>query len=337
MNRRNHATGILCLILLISFVLVILPGCSSQDRAGGDADSGQEKKIRVISTIFASYDMARVVGGDRADVKMLLPPGTEVHSYEPTPQDILEIQHCDLLIHGGGESERWVEKMLSSLAEADGPAERKTLSLIRCVEAVAEERVEGMEADAEEEGAQQEKADAEQAYDEHVWTAPKNAGIIAEKITEALCHADPEGAAGYQERSKAYLRRLDRIDKAFQAVVDQGRRKTVIFGDRFPFRYLTEAYGLTYFAAFPGCSAETEAGAATMKFLIDKIRREKIPVVFHIELSGGKAARAIGDETGAKVRLLHSGHNISKEEMADGRSFLDLMEANVDALREALG
>ncbi|MDR3238528.1 MAG: metal ABC transporter substrate-binding protein, partial [Clostridiales bacterium] len=170
----------------------------------------------------------------------------------------------------------------------------------------------------------------------HVWTSPRNAKRIAQKISDTLCEADALNAELYRQNTAAYLAKLDELDAQFQAVVDSAARKTIVFGDRFPFRYFADAYGLEYFAAFPGCSTETEASAATVAFLIDKINTEKIPVIFHIELSNGKMANAISEATGAEARLLHSAHNITKADFQAGKTYLDIMTANVDVLKEAL-
>jgi zinc transport system substrate-binding protein len=176
----------------------------------------------------------------------------------------------------------------------------------------------------------------EVAYDEHVWTAPQNAKRIVTAIRDALCEADPSHAELFRKNAAAYNQRLDALDKAFQDVVKGARRKTIIFGDRFPFRYFADAYGLTYFAAFPGCSTETEPSAATVAFLIDKIRAEGLPVVFHIELSNEKIADILCEETGAKKRRLHAVHNVSKKDFDGGASYLSLMTENIQFLKEAL-
>jgi zinc transport system substrate-binding protein len=195
---------------------------------------------------------------------------------------------------------------------------------------VEEETVEGMEEEEEEEG-------DEPVYDEHVWTSPRNAKLIVSKISAAVCGADEKNAESYRKNTEAYLARLDALDADFKADVELGVRKTVVFGDRFPFRYLADAYGLSYYAAFPGCSTEVEPTVQTVAFLIDKIKNENIPAVFHIELSSGTMAETISENTGAKVMLLHSCHNISRDDFQSGKTYLELMENNVAALKEALG
>ncbi|GAB6391188.1 MAG: zinc ABC transporter substrate-binding protein [Treponematales bacterium] len=300
--------------------------------AGGRGETANANgKVNVVTTIFPPYDFVRAVAGDKVKAKqvslrMLLPPGAESHSFEPTPQDIIAIQKASVFIYAGGESDEWVNRILESVDTS-----RMTIvSLMDCVDVVEEEVVEGMQDD--EEG---EESD-EPEYDEHVWTSPRNAALIVEKITGALCEVDAGNADYYRANAAAYTRELEALDAAFAEVVRNGKRKTLVFGDRFPFRYFADAYGLSYFAAFPGCSTETEASAATVAFLINKVRDERIPVVFHIELSNEKIADTIAEATSAVKLLLHAVHNVSKRDFDSGKTYLDFMRANVEALRRAL-
>jgi zinc transport system substrate-binding protein len=304
--------------IYIFAALAVFAACNSQ------ANDAADDKLKIIATIFPPYDFARAVAGNNADISMFLPPAAESHSFEPTPRDIIEIQNCDVFIYVGGESEEWVNKILESMDVSN----KKIISLMDCVETVAEEVVEGMQEEEEEE--------EEAAYDEHVWTSPRNAKLIVQKISDELCATDAANAGAYKQNTADYLGKLDELDGKFQAAADAASRDTIVFGDRFPFRYFADAYGLKYFAAFPGCSTETEASAATVKFLIDKVNDEKIPAVFHIELSNEKMANTISEATGAKVLLLHACHNISKEDFEAGKTYIDLMNDNVAALEEAL-
>jgi zinc transport system substrate-binding protein len=291
-----------------------------------------------VATIFAPYDFVRAIGGDHVDLTMLIPPGGETHTFDPTPQDIIKIQGCDVFIINGGESDEWVKEVLGSI-DTRGMA---IVSMMDCVEAVEEEVVEGMqEEDADGSHAQAGEGSSshgeEQAeYDEHVWTSPRNAKLIVQRISDQLCAADPGHAATYQRNTQAYLELLDGLDEGFQEVVDHASRHTLVFGDRFPFRYFVDAYGLDYYAAFPGCSPETEASAATIAFLIDRVREEGIPVVLHIELANTQIAQAIADATGARVMTLHSCHNISLTDFNADQTYISLVTANLDVLREAL-
>lgn len=306
--------------ILIALTLLCLP------LAGCGAEAAEETDgISVVATVFAPYDFARQLVGDRGEVTLLLPPGSEAHSYEPSPKDIIEIQNCDVFIYVGGVSDAWVTDVLESVG--DGV---RTVTLMDCVELLEEEHVEGMEID------EHEHDDGEVEYDEHVWTSPRNAKLICEKIAAALSEADPEGEAEYSAALEGYCAELDELDAAFTDVVANGVRNTIVFGDRFPLLYFAKAYGLDYYAAWPGCADEAEPSAATVAFLIDKVNEENIPVVFHIELSNEDMADTICEATGADKLLFSACHNVTRAQFEEGVTYLDLMWQNVDALKEAL-
>lgn len=313
---------ILSVIIVSAVLCALLAGCGAEL---GPEQEQEDGRLSVVATVFAPYDFARQLVGERGEVTLLLPPGSESHSYEPTPKDIIGIQNCDLFIYVGGESDAWVADVLESVGEGV-----RTVTLMDCVELLEEEHVEGMETEHEHE-------DGETEYDEHVWTSPRNAKLICEKIASALCEADPEGEAEYKAALESCSQELDELDAAFKEVVANGVRDTIIFADRFPLLYFAKAYGLEYYAAFPGCADETEPSAATVVFLIEKVREEGIPVVFHIELSNEDMADTICEETGAEKMLFSACHNVTKEQFEAGVTYLELMWANVDALREALG
>ena len=369
-------------------------------RAGTSAPVAEENsRLQVVTTIFPQYDFARHIAGDRADVTMLLKPGEEVHSYEPTPQDIKKIQNCDLFIYVGGENDVWVENILDSVkGDQEGP---QTVRLLALVETYSEEHLEGMmeekghdhdhehepEGKAEEDHDHDHKADAsdqntkgtdthsthvhshEEEPDEHVWTSPQNCVILIEKLTEEFCAADPVNAEYYRKNGDAYRKEFEELDARYRDMAASAPRKTILFGDRFPFRYLAEELGLTCYAAFPGCSSESEPSAATIAFLIDKAAEEKLPVIFQIEFSNGNIARAISEAAELKMKInaakqaeessggennsglsaaeaggmkiqvlqLHSCHNITADEFKSGQTCLSLMTKNLEALRTALG
>ncbi|MDR2191538.1 MAG: metal ABC transporter substrate-binding protein [Endomicrobium sp.] len=288
-----------------------------------------DKKISVITTNFSAFDFVREIAKDKVELVQLLPLGAETHSFEPTPKDIVKIKKCEIFIYAGGESDVWVDKILSSIDVKN----KQIIPMIKLVDAVEEEIVEGMQ---EEEEEKEESGEEEVEYDEHVWTSPKNAKIIAKALSQALIKADPKNAEFYRQNTDAYIEKLDVLDKQFEEIVKNSKRKTIVFADRFPFRYFADAYGLKYFAAFPGCSTETEASAGTVKFLIDKVKAEKIPVVFHIEMSNEKMADVISEATGAKKRLFHACHNVSKKDFKDGLGYIDFMTRNAEVLKEAL-
>jgi len=310
------------ILLIITFAIVLsgVTGCKQHKNAVARNADG---KINVTATIFPPYDFVRQIAGDRVNLSMLLPPGAESHSFEPSPRDIITMQNSDIFIYGGGDSDAWIDRILQSM----GTDNMRILAMMDAVETVEEEIVEGMEEDGEEEDI---------VYDEHVWTSPRNAITIVRAITALLCEADPANAELYLQNAAAYIEELAQLDAAFSEAAAGSLRDTLVFADRFPFRYFADAYGLRYFAAFPGCSTETEPSAATVAFLINKIRAEQIPVVFHIELSNERMANTISGETGAKKLLLHSCHNITKRDFDSGLGYLEIMRRNVANLREAL-
>lgn len=312
----------------------------------GNADVG---KISVVTTIFPPYDFVREIAGDQADVKMLLKPGEETHSYEPTPQDIIAIQDSDVFIYTGGENDVWVEDILSSMPDSD----MVTLRLVDCVDTVEEEQVEGMKGSA---GHDHDEADYDDVHnrhtdgadsgedakesphevDEHVWTSPVNASLIAEQIKNVLSQADPDHSEMYAENTLAYQEQLSELDGQFREVVDHAKRNIMIFGDRFPFRYFADEYGLEYYAAFPGCAGDTEPSAATMAFLIEKVREEQVPAVLKMELSNDDIANAVAEATGTEVKVLYSCHNLSADDFENGETYLSMMQKNVETLKEVL-
>ncbi|MDR0644035.1 MAG: metal ABC transporter substrate-binding protein [Treponema sp.] len=318
--KRLYSPILIGALTFLASLLFCFSGCVKRNNTAQNANG----KITVTAAIFPPYDFVRQIAGDKVALKMLLPPGSESHSFEPTPQDIIAIQNSHLFIYVGGESDEWVERILDSMDTSN----MKIVSLMDCVDVVEEELVEGMESE--------ETESEEPEYEEHVWTSPRNAVRIVEAITDALCELDLVNADSYRKNVAIYITKLNELDAEFKAVVNSAKRKTIVFGDRFPFRYFADAYGLSYFAAFPGCSTETEPSAATVAFLIDKVKSEQIPVIFHIELSNEKMANTIAESTGAKKLLLHACHNVSKKDFDSGKTYLDFMQANVKNLQEAV-
>ena len=271
--------------------------------------------MQIVATIFPQYDFARQIVGDYADVYMLLKPGEEIHSYEPTPQDIKMIQNSDLFIYTGGENDVWVENILSSLGD-EGP---RSVRLLDLVETSAEVHLEGMmeekgdhdHADESDDHAEDHSHNHfEEEPDEHVWTSPENCVILIEKLTDIICGTDPSHEEAYRRNGDAYRSAFEELDREYRQMADSAARRTILFGDRFPFLYLARELDLTCYAAFSGCSAESEPSAATIAFLIDKAVEEKLPVVFKIEFSNGNIASAVSEAAQKKLR---------KEEKTSGK------------------
>ena len=322
MKLKKIAAFALILVLALS----VLTACAPKDAA--EAKGG----ISIVSTVFPSYDFARqITAGTDADVTLLLQPGEEVHSFDPTSQDIIRVQNADLFLYVGGENDTWVEGVLSGLD--------KSVNTFRMMDAVTlyeEELVDGMQPEAEEAATDAAPAAEEQEWDEHVWTAPVNAIAIVKAMTAELIAIDPDNAKTYQANADAYVVQLEALDQSFWDVVNNSARKTVVFADRFPVRYFVEEFGLSYYAAFPGCSAETEPSAATVAALIDHVRAESIPVVFYIEMSNQQMANTVAEATDAATMLFHTCHNVTKAEFESGATYLSLMQNNVLTLLVAL-
>ena len=283
--------------------------------------AAEDDRLNVVTTIFPQYDFVRQIAGDAVQLTMLLPLGGESHSYEPTPRDIAAVAACDLFIEVGGPSESWAAELRQS-SDTDG---MQVIALLDLVEVIGGK---------DEHDHDHEEHDDE--LDEHVWTSPKNAAVIVSAIADALIGLDPDNAALYRANADTYLAELGALDAEFGEIVANNARKTVIFGDRFPFRYLADAYGLSYAAAFPGCAAESEPAPATVAALIEQVKAEAIPVVFTIEFSRGEVADAICEATGAQKRMMHSCHNLSVEDFNAGVTYLQLMRQNAEVLKQAL-
>lgn len=319
------------LIMSLSIALALC-ACGSAGAESAAADG----RMEIAATVFPAYDFAREIGGARVGVTLLVPPGSEAHSYEPTPQDILLLERCALLVANGGESEAWLSSVTDGLSHMP-----ETVYMLNCVSALTEETREGMQeggilSRSHDHGGQDEH-DGEQEYDEHVWTSPVNAIEICSVICERLCVLDPDGAEYYRANCRAYTDKLAALDALFREAADNASCHTLIFADRFPVRYFVEEYGFDYYAAFPGCTDDAEPSARTVAFLIDKVRAEHVPAVFYIEFSNEKMADIICEETGCKKLLFHSCHNVTAEELANGVSYYELMAQNLVNLKEALG
>ena len=302
-------------------VIMLLCGCTLQN----NTSKNNGGKINIVTTVFPLYDFARNVAGDKANTDMLVTFGADVHSYEPTPRDIIKIIDSDLFINLGSSVDEWTDKVTEA---ADGKS-LNTLSAMDSVDIKDEEAVEGME---EERGHSEHTPEP----DEHIWTSPKNAELIVKSICSALEKADPSNAGYYKKNAENYIYELNRLDGDIRSAVEGAKRKTVVFADRFPMRYFSDEYGLEYFAAFPGCSSESEPSAATISFLIEKVKSEHIPVVFFTETSDGKVADTICEASGAEKLLFHSCHNITKQQFDGKATYISLMKQNLKALQTAL-
>ena len=324
---------------LVSIFLSIVIICSLFSLSGcGKTEKVQKSdgKISIVTTIFPYYDFVRQLAGDKADVRLLLSPGSDPHSYEPTPSDIVAIENCDLFIYNGGESDEWVDGVLSSI-------ENKNVKVMKMMEYVPlryeqsmdhnHEHAEHEDMDDNDEGHDHEEGEE---YDEHIWTSIRNAERMSASIADELISLDSKNSDYYNEKKADYISSLDSLDKEFTEVANNKKRDTLVFGDRFPFLYFVSDYDLGYECAFPGCSHETEPSTAVVSHLIDFTRENNIPVVFYLELSSGKIAQIISEDSSAKTMQFSSCHNVTKEDFENGATYISVMEQNLEALKEAL-
>lgn len=321
-------------LLLALFMLVgVLAGCGKQN------DTNQTDKLSIVTTIFPEYDWVREILGDKADnaeITMLLDNGVDLHSYQPTADDIVKISDCDLFIYVGGESDEWVEDALRNAANGN----MKVINLLEVLgdSVKTEEIVEGMQ-EAEHEHEDAEEHEHEEEADEHVWLSLKNAKMLVRVISKALQELDPDSKDIYAANADAYVKKLSALDAEYQAAVDAASNKTILFGDRFPFRYLVDDYGLRYYAAFVGCSAETEAGFETISFLAKRVDEWKLPCVLTIEGAQHKIAETVVRNTTAKnqrVLTMDSMQSTTSKDVKNGTTYLSVMEKNLSVLKEAL-
>lgn len=306
----------LCAVLLTG----VFAGCASAQ------PEKSEKTLRVVATIFPIYDWCREILGDTdaIQLELLLDQGVDLHSYQPSASDIVKITSCDLFLFVGGESDNWVKEVLQ---QAQNP-ELIALNLLDILgEAVKEESlVEGMQSEAEE----------EPAADEHVWLSLKNAEWVCRALDETLCALDPKNASSYSANSAFYIDRLAALDERYAAAAASAKQNTLLFADRFPFRYLVDDYGLNYYAAFSGCSAETEASFETVIFLANKVDDLGLSVILQLEDADGTMARTIRDATQSKDQTILALNSMQSVRNAKDQHYLTIMEQNLDVLQKAL-
>lgn len=313
----------------------------------------EQKKYSVVSTSFPGYDFARAVTKNtNISTKMLVKPGAETHTYEPTPQDIIDIKNADMFIYAGGDSDTWVEKILKDV----DTKKTHVVKLIDLVSTVNEEIVEGMEDEDEHDHEHDHDHDHDHDHhhdhdhdheshehkhdhdeeespeiDEHVWTSPKKAMEIVKKIAKVASEIDAAEKNKIDDNAEKYVAEIAQVDKDLHQVID-GKISEIVVADRFPFRYFADEFGLKYAAAFSGCSEQTEASAKTISFLINKVKQDKVKKIYKIELSNGKIAETVSKDTGAEVLELHSAHNVTANDFSKGVTYVDLMKRNLLAL-----
>lgn len=356
-------------IVTISMILG-MAGC------GKTTEKEDNYRLKIVTSLFPYYDMARAVIGDvkGIDLKMIVTPGQDSHSFEPTPSDVIQMENADVLIYNGGSLETWIDTLLDSLNNKN----QIKMKMMDYVDVLNEEIVEGMDTRFEEhdhdehshkednhnKGKHKEDSHSEENHkednhsedssndsefhnedseeeheetDEHIWTSPVNEIIMTEKICETLSKALPEEKENFQKNAESYISQLKELDNEFRTIVENAKTNEIIFADKFPLQYFAKEYGLKYYAAFPGCGSDMEPSAKTIAFLVDKIKEDNIKAVFYLELSSHIVADAIETDTGAKPLQFNSCHNITQKQFDSGVTYVDLMKKNVNNLKIALG
>ena len=346
------------ILLSLLLVIVVLTGCGGSAQAPVEQDFAQSstapsqdstpetKKLSVVTTIFPEYDWVRQIAGDNMDnieLTMLLDNGVDLHSYQPTVDDIVRISECDMFLYVGGESDEWVEDALRE-------AVNRNMAVVKLLEVLGdavkeEEVVEGMQEedehdhDHDHEEHEHHHEEGEVEYDEHVWLSLRNTAVLCQEIADQLGGIDPANKEAYAANAAAYIDKLNALDAQYEAAVKAAPVKTVLFGDRFPFRYLADDYGLDYYAAFVGCSAETEASFETIVFLAGKVDELGLPAVLTIESADGKIAQTIVQNTAAKsaqILQMDSMQSTTSQDVKNGKTYLSAMEGNLEVLKQAL-
>lgn len=331
----KRMTSLLLSLMMLFMLVGVHAGCA--ERNGAD----QADKLKIVTTIFPVYDWVREILGDEADhndITMLFDNGVDLHSYQPTADDIVKISACDLFVYVGGESDSWVDHVLQYATNKD----MKVINLLEALgdSAKAEEVIEGMqETDHDHEHEEDDEHEHAEEKDEHVWLSLKNAVVLVGCISDALQELDPDSRDVYDANAAAYIEKLSALDAQYQTSLENAAYQTLLFGDRFPFRYLADDYGLSYYAAFAGCSAETEASFETISFLARKADELKLPCVLTIEGTQHKVAETIvwnTAEKNQKVLTMDSMQSITSRDAANGTTYLSVMEKNLAVLQEAL-
>lgn len=329
---------IMAIILSVCLAVLGLTACSSNknDTSGADNTASQNEKISVVATIFPAYDWVKQIVGDsdKIDLTLLFDSGTDLHNFQPTADDIITISNCDMFIYVGGISDEWVNDALDQ-------AVNKNMVVVDLMDVLGdsvktEEHKEGME---EEDHEEHEDGEEEIEYDEHIWLSLKNAQVLCNYIGEKLSSIDSENADKYTVNTQSYVSSLSSLDAKYQQAVDSSTNKTLLFGDRFPFRYMVDDYGLDYYAAFAGCSAESEASFETVSFLADKVDELGLKYVITIEGTTHNIAQTIIDNTADKnqqVLTLDSMQSKTLESAQNGETYLSIMESNLSVLQQAL-
>lgn len=313
--------GIIYLITIIIIFSLIILGISNLNNKKDD-----NEKIKIVATLFPQYDFAKQIGGNKVDVTLLLTPGTETHTYEPTPQDIINVNNSDLFIYTGAYMEPWSDKIASSI-----DSDTVILDSSKNINLIPSEHSE-----EDEDHEEHESESHHHEYDPHIWLNPQNAIGMVNNITDELCNIDPENTSYYKENAKNYIVQLNLLDTDIENKIKKSSKNKIAFGGTFAYMYFIKRYNLEYISAYESCGEDTEPSASNVKKVIDYMKQNDIHVIFYQELSSGKIADAIAAETGATKLVFHTIHNASQKEINNGETYISLMKKNLENLEKAL-
>lgn len=313
---------IISVLLICITIICVIPaaGCTK-------TETKEDEKLSIVTTLFPQYDFARQIAGEKAEVTLLLKPGTEAHDYDPSASDMIKINNADLFIYTGKYMEPWAASIVDSI-------DNKKLDILDVSKNITLRKSGDSHDDEDEAGIKGETHSHE--YDPHIWTSPKNAVVMINNILHELIALDAENEQYYRENAEKYIDRIEQIDSDIRRIVEQSKYDTIYFGGRFAMLYFVEEYGLHYEAAFDSCSSETEPSAKLVSNIIDEMKENGAKTVYYEELSSTKTAQTIADEVGGNILLLHSCHNVSSDEFKNGATYVSLMEQNVKNLKEGL-
>lgn len=311
---------VLCIIFCMS--ICVMTGCNKK---GTKKEVEDTRKLNVVTTIYPYYDFVKQIAKDKVNLSLIVPAGEDMHSFKPDSTDMSHVLKGDILIYNGGESEKWVDNLLK-VKEKDAQSIKKISMMSRASEIVGSLNEDGDIKESEKSG----------EYDEHLWTAPPCAKKIVSFIEKMLSDNDKDNAEYYKKNADEYIKELEQLDYEFREVAENGKTKHVVFADRFSLRYLAEELGLAYSAAYPTCTSYQEPKKQTVSYLKERIKEEKLPVIFKNEITKSDVAEKIAKKTGAEVEVFNTCHMISEKEFEKGVSYVELMKKNIDILEKAL-
>lgn len=330
---KKNIVFIIILITIFSVAVAAILNIKKINKNNGE-------KIEIMATLYPQYDFAKQIGGDKVNVTLMLPPGTESHTYEPTPQDMVKVNNSDLFIYTGKEMEPWADNLISGMKENIKVLDLSSkVSLINSEEFEHKHEEEGEEENEDEHEHEHEHESEDEhhhTYDPHIWLNPQYAIKMAEAIRDELCNVDPDNAEYYKQNAENYIKEISTLDEEFESTVKKTNSKKIAFGGAFAYAYFVERYDLEFESAYDACGESTEPSTAKVKKVIDYINKNKIPVIFYKEYSTGNIAKTISEATGAEMLVFNTAHNVSKKEIEEGVTYVDIMKQNLQNLKKAL-